>query len=128
MKAWRQNGKAVRQDGKAIRCDHCPCGCVPKVLYGFTVDGRYVNEGWADLSAWTGDGIGFPGAEWRLIELSDCYIYASGPIDENGRLAGLPEKFTTEYFYKGYMQIQQGCKDEFKVVTWPDTPCEQRGK
>lgn len=117
---WLKNGRVVfGKDGLPILCDHCPCTCEPKTLYSFSVDGRESETAIHDLSAWTGPDIGWPGAVWRLLELSDCYVYASGPIGEDGTLQGLPARFESHYHYLGRMVLQQGCIDEFGVVRWP---------
>ncbi len=127
---WLMRGMAVAgDDGMVLLCDECPCAkCTPKVIASVSVDGRYEGENMIDFSRWRGDGIGFPGAEWRVIEITDCIPYFSGVIDENGKLAGLPVRFESEYHYRGYLEIQQGCRDEFGAVTWPYTDCEHEGE
>lgn len=121
-KLWFRDGKiVVDEDGRPILCSECPCNriCEPKNLYEFSVDGRSGDTSTHDLSAWAGDEIGWPGGVWRLLETSDCYVYASGVIDENGKLVGLPVIFESQYHYRGWMLLQQGCIDEFGAVHWP---------
>lgn len=126
-KLWLKGGKVVvDENGRPVLCGECPCGkvCEPKNLYGFSVDGRSEESRTHDLSDWAGDGVGWPGGVWRLVELTDCYLYASGEIDENGRLVGLPATFESQYHYLGRMVLQQGCIDEFGAVLWPPTGCD----
>ena len=127
---WLFRGMAVMDDeGMALLCDECPCAvCTPRVIASVSVDGRYEGENMVDFSRWRGDGIGYPGAEWRVIEVTDCIPYFRGVIDENGKLVGLPQRFESEYHYRGYLEIQQSCRDEFGAVTWPYTECEHKGE
>lgn len=121
---WFKNNRlVVDRSGRVVICDECPCNriCEPKNLYEFSVDGRSQEQRTHDLSAWTGDGIGWPGGVWRLLETTDCYVYASGLIDEQGRLVGLPAIFESQYHYRGWMLLQQGCVDEFGAVQWPES-------
>jgi hypothetical protein len=118
---WFKGGRIVVDgDGRPVLCPECPCRrCEPKNLHEFSVDGRSAETRTHDLSAWAGDGVGWPGGAWRLLETSDCFVYASGVIDENGKLAGLPAVFESQYHYRGWMLLQQGCVDEFGAVQWP---------
>lgn len=115
---WWQTDSTGRRRLILRKCGKCPCekGCRPKELAEFTVEPGEP----CDLSGWTGNKVGYPGARWRLVEASDCYLYASGAIDENGKLEGLPASFTSDYAYQGRLRIQQGCPDEFGVVHWPE--------
>lgn len=122
MRLWFQGGRLVMDEhGRPVFCERCPCGrvCEPKDLHSFTTSGRDEETRTHDLAPWAVEGVGWPGGVWRLVELTDCYIYASGLIDEDGRLVGLPAVFVSEYHYQGYMLLQQGCQDEFGAVAWP---------
>lgn len=113
---WWHKDQSGRKRLVIRKCDNCPCeGCKPLTLATITVDGH----GTAYFTEWLGPKIGYPGARWRLVETSDCYLYMSGMIDEEGRLVGLPESFTSDYAYRGILLLQQGCPDEFGVVQWP---------
>jgi len=116
----------VTDAGVPIICDECPCdGCEPETLYDFLVDGREDSKlTKVSLIPWTGEDIGYPGGYWRLLETSDCYVYATGEIDKNGVLVGLPRYFVSEYHYMGHMLLQQGCEDEFGVIHWPASACD----
>ena len=117
---WWQTDSHGRRRLILRTCDECPCQdieeCKPKDIASFTVPGHTV----VDLTNWAGEKVGFPGARWRLIETSDCFLYASGEIDEKGRLVGLPKTFSDDYSYEGHLRLQQGCADEFGVVHWPE--------
>lgn len=76
------------------------------------------NPTW-NLSPYSGDGIGTPGAHWRLIETGAGVKYGSGDINESGRLVGLPSVFTSSYGYDGYMELQQGCEQPDGTIKWP---------
>lgn len=124
---WLLKGRVIVDEaGRPIICDECPCGgCKPKTLHEFRVDGRTEEERTKDLSAWTGEKVGYPGGVWRLLETTDCYVYASGIIDEDGRLVGLPATFESQYHYLGWMVLQQGCVDEFGATHWPPSICDE---
>lgn len=114
--AWWHKDSTGRKRLVIKACDRCPCeGCEPKIIAHITAEPNQE----VSLVQWQGDKIGYPGARWRLIETSDCYLYMYGEIDENGRLVGLPRGFTSDYSYQGRLQLQQGCPDEFGIVHWP---------
>ena len=104
------------------------CGnCEKKIIA--TAITNSVNPIW-DLTPYQGAGIGDPHTCWRVWERSGDIEYHRGKIDENGTLVGLPDKFESEYFYDGYMELQQGCSQPCCVeyewgsncldnVSWP---------
>lgn len=124
---WLKNDKLVVDEaGRPILCSECPCDriCEPKNLFSFVTSGRYEDMKIQDLSEWAVDEVGWPGGVWRLLETTDCYVYASGIINRDGRLEGLPEIFESQYHYWGRMILQQGCIDEFGAVQWPAGICD----
>ncbi len=123
MKFFLRQGKAIVLKGKAMYCDKCPCPCTPKVIASTILDPPYTVSTW-DLSAYLGNGIGTPGAVWRLIEIGDCNVHWSGnTIDENGKLVGLNTPFGSSYHYKSYLQLQQGCVNPDHSISWPGSSC-----
>ena len=123
---WWQTDTNGRRRLILKTCDDCPCRkdddrCEPKDIASITVPGHMDGTpSIVDLTKWAGEKVGYPKARWRLIEVSDCYLYASGEIDEKGRLVGLPKTFSDDYSYEGRLRLQQGCPDEFGVVHWPE--------
>ena len=102
-------GGVYDEDGK------CPeCCCKIKVLGSFTTNSQ--NPVW-DLTPFQGDDQASPGAYWRLIEMGSCYPgsypwYGAGCVNEDGKLVGLPNQFTSGFYYNGYMELQIGCENE----------------
>lgn len=97
-----------------IKKDCCPCECTPRVIASYTTNRN--NPTW-NLSAYQGNGVGDRCGKWRVYETSGRITYSSGDIDHLGRLVGLPSSFTSNYYYDGYMQLQQGCCP-------PNNPCD----
>ncbi len=99
------------------------CDCVPKVLATGVTNRN--NPIW-NLTPYQGPGMGTPFASWRVWERSGNVEYHRGTISENGTLVGLPSKFESQYYYDGYMELQQGCPnicctEEFcyDEIMWP---------
>lgn len=129
---WRdaKSGRLViaKNKKRLIVCIVCPC-CRPKVIASTITNRSDGRETW-DLRPYQGDGIGLPGARWRLRDVGESHhdnpetscsgiIYNTGTIDANGKLTGLPDKFVSQYYYNGYMELQQGCVRPDGSVEWP---------
>ena len=113
---------------KLIACVICPC-CRPRVIASTITNRSDGRETW-DLRPYQGDGMGVPGARWRIRDVGESHhnnpanscsgtIYYNGTIDANGRLTGLPNQFVSSYNYNGYMELQQGCVQPDGSVKWP---------
>jgi hypothetical protein len=92
------------------------CCCKPKILASYTTNSSHPT--W-DLTPWQGDGQAPPGSFWRLRERGAGLLYGSGTVDENGKLVGLPNSFTSNYSYDGYMQLEIGCRQPDGSIKWP---------
>lgn len=105
-----------------IRSDCCPCNCAPKVIASFTTNRD--QPVW-NLTPYQGVGMGTPCGHWRVFETSGRITYFQGEIDQEGRLVGLPNEFRSNYYYDGYMQLQEGCANEYYAcsydwdIQWP---------
>ena len=117
-------------DGNIMICDECPVEkiCQPCVIASFVTHGKDGRDTW-NLTPYQGEGIGFPGAVWRIRDVGESHhhdpsasctgtVYESGEIDETGTLVGLPKKFVSKYDYEGYMELQQGCRTENGDIIW----------
>jgi|GEM_PF-783012 len=118
-----------KNNGHIVRCWTCPC-CKPKVIASKITNARDESMKTWDLTPWQGNHIGLPGHRWRLRDVGESHhnnpnascggvIYGTGKINQDGKLVGLPDKFTSSYFYNGYMQIQQGCLRDDGSIEWP---------
>jgi hypothetical protein len=108
----RKNGSlsVVNANGK------CPnCCCKPKILVSHTIAG---NGTW-DLTPYQGDNQALSGSSWRLRESGHGVVYASGEVNKNGKLVGLPNSFKSSYSYAGYMRIEIGCPQKNGSIKWP---------
>lgn len=129
---WRdaKSGKIIISEKKRrlIVCKACPC-CKPRVIASAITNKSDGRETW-DLRRYQGDGIGTPGARWRIRDVGESHhndpnascsgvIYYNGTIDANGKLTGLPDKFVSGYSYNGYMELQQGCYRADGSIEWP---------
>lgn len=123
-KLWRLSISKllVRRGSKIMRCEKCPCECEPYIIVEWTSNGRDPQpQGTVkcfDLTPYKVDGIGIPGAKWRLIETGACLHYGSGDVDENGKLVGLRDQFCSSYGYNGYMKLQIGCPQQDGTTKW----------
>jgi len=135
------NPKNVAFDSKeTIPCLYCFSAppCTPYVLGSHTTTGSLPT--W-DLRPFKGPGKGpIKDAYWRLIEMGSCFPgahpwYGAGCVDGTGTLVGLPDSFTSAYFYPGYMELQIGCACDnpgpyfVTAVCWPGIcqPISHRG-
>ena len=99
--------------------------CQKRVIATHTTN-RETNPTW-DLTPYQGAGVGDPKASWRIFETSGGVEYGRGDIDETGVLVGLPDEFTSRYYYDGYMELQQGCRNPccteemgcWDNISWP---------
>lgn len=89
------------------KCEECG-DCETKVIASFTTNRD--SPIW-DLTPYQSVGVGDPNAKWRLYERGYGLEYENGDIDKNGTLIGLPNQFESNYYYDGYMELQQGCPD-----------------
>ncbi|MGL6196612.1 MAG: hypothetical protein ACRC2T_17505 [Thermoguttaceae bacterium] len=110
----RANGNTAVFNAKS-ECVVC-CPCKPKVLGTFVTNST--TPVW-DLREYQGDEMAPPGAYWRLRETGAGLFYGNGRVDANGKLAGLPDEFRSNYSYNGYMQLEIGCEDEEGTIKWP---------
>ena len=103
--------------------------CSDSCDYQTTVIARYTtnrdNPIW-DLTPYQRAGVGKPNTFWRLWERSGELEYNRGEIDANGTLVGLPSQFVSEYYYDGFMELQQGCPNPcctvyscWDEISWP---------
>ena len=105
----------------------CCCDCVVKVLSSFTTH-RVTSPVW-DLTPFQGEDMALPGSFWRLIEIGSCFPEAHpwigfGCVDSTGTLDDLPDNFTSDYDYNGYMELQIGCEVDATAssaayISWP---------
>jgi len=131
-KLWLNNDERTlikkKKSGRLIACWVCPC-CRPRVIASKITNRGNGNDTWI-LTAYQGDRIGLPGGRWRIRDVGEAHHnnpeascsgsqYYAGSIDENGKLTGLPDKFVSNYYYNGYMELQQGCVQEDGSVKWP---------
>ena len=129
---WRnkKTGKIIRKhkNARLVVCRICPC-CKPKVIASAITNAQSGRREW-DLTPYQKEWIGLPGARWRLRDVGEAHhnnssascsgtVYRNGTIDDNGKLVGLPDKFTSTYSYNGYMELQMGCVREDGSVEWP---------
>ncbi len=99
------------------------CDCQTTVIARYTTNRD--NPIW-DLTPYQGAGVGKPNTYWRLWERSGELEYNRGEIDANGTLVGLPSQFVSEYYYDGFMELQQGCPNPccavyscWDEISWP---------
>jgi len=92
------------------------CCCKPKTIATWTTDN---NEPW-DLTPYQGDGIGTPGAYWRLTNDYMGYVpQRQGCIDKNGKLTGLPDSISpTAYKYTWHFVLEAGCPTRDGKIKW----------
>ena len=131
-----RQGKVVLKKGKARvfsngrlavfgqkGCRQCCDCCKPKVLASFVTNSTIADHRTWDLTPYQGAGIDSadcPHVQWRLIETGAGLTYGNGRVDADGELTGLPDSFTTNYSYNGYMSLQLGCKNaKTGAVEWP---------
>ena len=118
-----------KNNGRMVQCWTCPC-CKPRVIASTITNASYTHMKTWDLTPWQGDHVGLPGHRWRLRDVGEAHWnntgancsgsqYYAGTIDANGKLVGLPDKFTSSYGYNGYMQLQQGCLRDDGSIEWP---------
>ena len=93
----------------AFKQDCCPCDCQPRIIASYVTHGQDPSRKVWDLRPYQEQGIGTPCGVWRIWERSYNNEYTSGKIDKHGVLVGLPSEFTSNYYYEGYMELQQGC-------------------
>jgi len=94
--------------GERTECKK-PCKVSRDVLKKQTVNIGDPATSKMDLRDFQGKGKGTPGCRWRLVETSYDLEYASGEIDCDGELVGLPSEFESHYSYDGYMELQILC-------------------
>jgi len=106
-------------------CRDCCCDpCTPHVLASHVTNSS--NPTW-DLTPYQGPDQAPTCSYWRLIETGYCYPrsypwYGAGCVDETGRLVGLPDSFTSHYYYNGYLSLQIGCLNSTgTAINWPGT-------
>lgn len=137
----------------AERDEDCPpipdlqcCVDYNKTLYRFVTNR---SKAAVSLSAYQGEGMACPGAEWRLRDMGDemrpgydydehsdwgdghcgpdedqdpygCgSTYETGIVDNTGTLVGLPDKFRHALCYNGYIALQVMCPTEDGRDNWP---------
>lgn len=132
------NGK-LRTDGckgplvlSASEDSPCCCKCKPCTIAHTVTNRNDESRRVWNLKPYKCAGVGCAGRPWRLIERgSNCgsqVSYGSGSVDEKGCLAGLPDEFTSNYGYDGYMYLELGCPDAATSETgetWPS--CQDGG-
>ena len=118
-------GAVFDEEGACATC----CGCEPETLASATTNRNL--PPW-DLTPYQGDHMAPPRSYWRLIEMGSCYPggypwYNAGCVNGSGRLVGLPNQFTSGYYYNGYMELQIGCLDpeDQYYILWPGS-CQTR--
>jgi hypothetical protein len=94
-------------------CGECS-SCKPRIIASYTTS--YYSS-W-DLQQYRGNNIAPPDSYWRLREQSYNLTYYIGVVDENGKLVGLPEQFTSNYSYGGYMNLEIGCSQPDGSIRW----------
>jgi hypothetical protein len=105
----------------------CCCTCEPCTLGSYVTNNQ--NREW-DLRGYKCAGSNCSDRPWRLLECganpttSGGVVYNSGVSDAYGCLTGLPDKFTSQYYYNGYMSLELGCKEPTAPggIKWP-RPC-----
>lgn len=108
-----------------LKANCCSCDCEPMVIARYNIHGAYPERSSWDLTPYQGEGIGAYCGKWQIMEVSYGLIYASGEIDEKGRLVGLPDQVSSNYQYTGYLELQQACCPNHKAccdaweIEWP---------
>lgn len=121
-KLWRyEKSKLLIRRGSAImNCTKCPCSCEPFIVVEWisNSNGSQGTHKCFNLRPYQGDGVGIPGAKWRLVETGACLKYGNGDVNENGKLVGLRDEFCSNYSYNGYMKLQIGCPQQNGTIKW----------
>ena len=99
------------------------CDCTPYNVATYVTNKAVESRKTWDLTPYQGPGIATSGricGKWRIHERSAGLDYGTGIVLPDGTLLGLPDSFTSNYSYNGYMALQVGCYDrEQQRWVWP---------